>query len=839
VRFDLPSAAPSVEPAAQGQAAESSAPAAAAEPEVQAQAADGSAPGLAAPEAGQAPGETAQAAASTAPEPPRMSASDMETDEPPRLASPAEARKFWNTQGPEAEARAKKARVMTLAVSGKQHYDTVDEDEPVIDMEAALAGEPEQTELEKNQWTEIGNLEEFESFEVVPIDEADLVEGKFLTTRWVDTEEKSRFVSREFKDGDLTDDHFAPGTTSPTHRLVDFMAAKRGHAKLIADFSRAFLHVVEDELIYVKPPEIWLADRRAKGLSDQVWWRMKKVLYGRRKAAQYWTELLASIMTEFSLERSLSAPHLFRTPDAPKDMIFMSSHMDDIHGEGPRKRLEALVAFLQTKLQIKFSHVIGDSEQHEKYEFLRRERVVCNGKCWVRPRQTHFKRMAELMGVERCKCPDTPVAAGDRGDLEIPDDPALDAEQHSTYRTVVGILLHIVVDRGDLGYGIRLVSRKIGQPTDGDWTRLKRLVKFAFGTREDWQLIEPTKESGNIMTHVDSDWAGDKITRKSCSCAVIRLDGVVLAMFVRGQKIEALSSAEAEFYAAVMGIAEALHIQQLLAWLGDPRRLEVFSDSSAARSILARMGVGKVRHLQVKLLWVQRLVNSGQVLVSKVLGSDNVADIGTKPLSASVFNKHREALGFGASPEDSVIAGITAGGGMHRARQVTAAAAAGVSARIMTLAIALAGCLERTEGQEVALVAAAPTLAVTVKPEGGVTWITEERWMSIVIFLWIMSLMCTAWCTWKVSGIWRTWTTPKPQESTADKSVQSQTTYRWWLTTPRFVPLPEQSHGSWNEQSPTIGRWWVTDRDWNERARQRLATERKPEREPGCGEFRA
>ncbi len=111
-----------------------------------------------------------------------------------------------------------------------------------------------------------------------------------------------------------------------------------------------------------------------------MWWRMKKVLYGRRKAAQYWTELLASIMTEFSLERSLSAPHLFRTPGAPKDMIFMSSHMDDIHGEGPRKRLEALLAFLQTKLQIKFSHVIGDTEQHEKYEFLRRERVVCNGR---------------------------------------------------------------------------------------------------------------------------------------------------------------------------------------------------------------------------------------------------------------------------------------------------------------------------------------------------------------------------------------------------------------------------------------------------------------------------
>ena len=88
-----------------------------------------------------------------------------------------------------------------------------------------------------------------------------------------------------------------------------------------------------------------------------------------------------------------------------------------------------------------------------------------------------------------------------------------------------------------------------------------------------------------------------------------------------------------------MGSSEALHIQQLLAWLGDPRRLEVFSDSAAARSILSRLGVGKVRHLQVKLLWVQRLVNSGQVLVSKVLGTENVADIGTKPLAASAFEK--------------------------------------------------------------------------------------------------------------------------------------------------------------------------------------------------------
>ena len=141
-------------------------------------------------------------------------------------------------------------------------------------------------------------------------------------------------------------------------------------------------------------------------------------------------------------------------------------------------------------------------------------------------------------------------------------------------------------------------------------------------------------------------------------------------------------------------------------------------------------------------------------MVSKVLGTKNVAVIGTKPLSASVFNKHCESLGCGASPEDREVIDNTVGGGQTRARQVTAAVAARVSAKVMTLAIALAQCLERTDGQEVALVQAAPTLSVTVH-QGRVTWITEEMLLFIIVFVWILSLMCTPWCSWKAGRIWK------------------------------------------------------------------------------------
>ena len=164
-------------------------------------------------------------------------------------------------------------------------------------------------------------------------------------------------------------------------------------------------------------------------------------------------------------------------------------------------------------------------------------------------------------------------------------------------------------------------------------------------------------------------------------------------MFVRGQTVEALSSGEAEFYAAVMGIAEALHIQQLLAWLGEPHRLELFSDSTAARSILSRQGVGKVRHLQVKLLWVQRLVNNGALLVSKVRGDENVADIGTKPLGPEIFEKCRQQLCIGDGPEKPAgRAGSvnSLGGSLRR----TVAQELGVPAKVLTFALAICECMK-------------------------------------------------------------------------------------------------------------------------------------------------
>ena len=54
------------------------------------------------------------------------------------------------------------------------------------------------------------------------------------------------------------------------------------------------------------------------------------------------------------------------------------------------------------------------------------------------------------------------------------------------------------------------------------------------------------------------------------------------------------------------------------------------TDSAAAKSFVSRRGLGKMRHIEVRDLWLQREGMRGQVVVLKVPGEDNPADLMTK-----------------------------------------------------------------------------------------------------------------------------------------------------------------------------------------------------------------
>ena len=72
-------------------------------------------------------------------------------------------------------------------------------------------------------------------------------------------------------------------------------------------------------------------------------------------------------------------------------------------------------------------------------------------------------------------------------------------------------------------------------------------------------------------------------------------------------------------------------------------RLVLFSDSSSSRQLIARKGLGKARHLDVDLLWIQRIP---KLIIKAIKGKGNPSDLGTKSLTRDKIKKYTVTLGY-------------------------------------------------------------------------------------------------------------------------------------------------------------------------------------------------
>ena len=176
------------------------------------------------------------------------------------------------------------------------------------------------------------------------------------------------------------------------------------------------------------------------------------------------------------------------------------------------------------------------------------------------------------------------------------NDQKLDDYKKSQLRAVVGKLLWLAQDRPDLKYSVARLSTEVSDPKESTWDMAKKVVRYLIGAplgmitfepknTEDIELYIPkngnqfhfkdgwdpeisdrkSKKKGDKLTlYTDSDWAGDKNTRKSFSGGVLFVRGCLVASWSRRQPTVALSSAEAELAALTVGIAEASYVRNLI-----------------------------------------------------------------------------------------------------------------------------------------------------------------------------------------------------------------------------------------------------------------------------------
>ncbi|CAK0813201.1 unnamed protein product [Prorocentrum cordatum] len=614
---------------------------------------------------------------------------------------------------------------------------------------------------------------------------------------------KWRYVAQEFKWMEQRDDVFAASSSAQTSRLVDFVSNKvENHGAFIADCVKAYYQADQTEKVCVEPPAEYLSILAEMGKPTDIVWALDKMLPGQRVAGAGWVDKAAKTLKGEGFDRSECQPQFYYRREKE---ILIEVRMDDFHGEGPIGNLDGVIKRLREVFDLKATDVIRQG----RYSHLKRDRLrLMNGNIMLRPNVKHIDDLIYVMGMEKAK----PAKVPSLTEEDPTWSPDLDEIERAKFRTGVGIALYISPDRADIQRGVQLLTRNLSQPTEFDRKRLVKLVRYLKGTKTFGVLLEkPTgSKPGEVKLQLftDTDFATCKETRRAMTCGITKLDGVHFAAFARRQGVQSTSSGEAEFYGATSVVMDGKLVKNMLEWLGYKVTWELGIDSSAAKAMVNREGVGKVKHLDVRALWIQQERKVHGLNIKKESGTKNVADLGTKAHTTERFEYLRE------------LAGIIDWSEMDKHKELEACS-------VTTSAWAKQGLLATLLAQGV--IGGATTssdCAVRELDQRAVApWEATklQDWTDDHMTLIILSVLMMTFVAGALLGCWsrEKWTTMKsstklnlvkhtntPNRSkelinkvrftdkpmTEEKASQSPCTYKWKYATPRFMVLPEASH---------------------------------------------
>ena len=103
----------------------------------------------------------------------------------------------------------------------------------------------------------------------------------------------------------------------------------------------------------------------------------------------------------------------------------------------------------------------------------------------------------------------------------------------------------LAMDRPDLQYAAKDMAKHMANPCSLDWIKVKRVGKYLVGAPRYVQQYLWQEFNARIDAYTGSDWAGDRVTRKSTSGGVLMMGSPLLKLWSSTHPMVALRSGEA------------------------------------------------------------------------------------------------------------------------------------------------------------------------------------------------------------------------------------------------------------------------------------------------------
>lgn len=362
----------------------------------------------------------------------------------------------------------------------------------------------------------------------------------------------------------------------------------------------AFLNCEVDREIYVGHPRNLPAE-----LSSNVYYKLVKALYGLKQAPACWFEKLYYCFIhklQYKQLQSDCAVFLRRNRHKGREtFVLVLVYVDDMIfvSNSTEVAKDAVHQFL--------SEFEGTRDGDPKWYLGVRIETTYNRR--KLSQTAYIDQILEEYGLEGVREYITPMTKNFYEELK--ESSADELVKEDNYANMIGALMYLAnKTRPDISTAVGILAQYTAKPTRYLHKCVQRVMGYLKATRE-FGLVQRLSENPILEFYCDSDFAGERTSRKSRTGWIALFNGSALSWTSHKQTCVALSTAEAEYISMSDCCKEIRWLRLFLAEIGiiqnDPMIL--LSDNVAAqRWAQSTHTIRRAKHIDVRYHYVRQCV---------------------------------------------------------------------------------------------------------------------------------------------------------------------------------------------------------------------------------------
>ena len=465
---------------------------------------------------------------------------------------------------------------------------------------------------------------------------------------------KARLVAQGFsqRPGIDFEETYSPVMDGITFRYLVSLAVRENLEIRLMDVVTAYLYGSLENDIYMKIPEGFKMPDSCKSKPKEAYSiKLQKSLYGLKQSGRMWYNRLSEILVKEGYVNDPICPCVF-IKKTGSEFVIIAVYVDDLNLIGTPKELQTAVEYLKKEFEIKdfgkTKSCLGLQIEHLE------NNIFIHQSAYTQKVLKHFRMdfahpLSTPMVVRALDPKKDPFKPKEEDEEELgPEVP---------YLSAIGALMYLANStRPDIAFAVNLLARFSSCPTRRHWNGIKHIFRYLQGTI-DLGLYYSKESRLDLIGYADAGYLSDPHTAKSQTGYVFMCGGTITSWRSMKQTLTATSSNHAEIIAIHEASRECVWLRSIIHHIQKNCDLNLkekipptilFEDNSAC---IAQLKGGyikgdRTKHISPKFFFTHDLQKNGEIDVQQIRSNENLADLLTKALPTSTFEKLVQKIGM-------------------------------------------------------------------------------------------------------------------------------------------------------------------------------------------------